>query len=71
MKIQAKDVKIGMNVTSGKTKINVEDVIIGCLKNGRTTITLVGSAVYKSSDRPAYYIDRYELVLREDTFVNI
>jgi translation elongation factor P/translation initiation factor 5A len=45
MKIQAKDVKVGMTITWGVNTITIEKIENGFQKNGKATVTFVGTNI--------------------------
>ena len=72
MKIQAKDLKIGMLIVDGVWSMKVESIKKGFLKNGKPTTTVEGRqnrVAPKNKKAPTYKNLQGERVYKDLTFV--
>ena len=72
MRIQAKDVQVGMTVTWGVVTIAVQRIVPFEQKNGKTGRTFYGSAKrsFGRNIRPAQY-DMYDISPKDETWLTV
>lgn len=71
MKIQAKDLKVGMTVRAGYWILKIENITNGMLKNGKKTITVEGITIMKHTGSTKTKEAFLKLTFKELTKVNI
>jgi len=72
MKIEAKDLKVGMRVRDGYLTIEIIEIVEGKLKNGKDIRTVSGKGTRKhTASRKVTNTDRSELTFKSTTKVNI
>lgn len=71
MKIQAKDLKVGMTVRAGYWILKIENITNGILKNGKKTIIVEGITIMKHTGSTKIKEAFLNLTFKELTKVNI
>tara|TARA_R110001606_G_scaffold341398_1_gene489736 strand:- start:355 stop:576 length:222 start_codon:yes stop_codon:yes gene_type:complete len=69
MKIQAKDVKVGMTITWGVVTVTVKRIENGVQKNGKETVSFYGDGVRsmgRGYDKRA--LKNYDFTMKADSF---
>ena len=69
MKIQAKNVKIGMTITWGVMTVKIEEIINGTQKNGKETVTFKGQGLRSyGRNHPKKAWPNYEFTMKAESF---
>lgn len=72
MKIQAKEIKIGMIIRRDYWTVEVERIVEGFLKNGKKTYTIGGKGVMKYTGiKKTRDYDSVEFTFKENTKVDV
>lgn len=71
MKIQAKDLKVGMTVRAGYWILKIENITNGILKNGKKTIIVEGITIIKHTGSTKTREAFLEMTFKESTKVNV
>jgi hypothetical protein len=72
MKIKAKDLKIGMTITSGVLTMTINNINKSFQKNGTALVVCYGSVVrYMGRGFKNKFFDTYDISIKEETLVKI